>query len=78
MMDQQIIEQLGDEFYDALRGGHTVTPLTDREDEILIEDAYHISLRMVNRRVEDDSEKIIGKKIGVNSKSAPATRRGKV
>ena len=68
MMDQEKIEQLGDELYQALRGGHTVVPLTDRESDIQIEDAYHISLRMVNRRVEDDGEKIVGKKIGVTSK----------
>lgn len=68
MMDQEKINALGDELYEALRGGHTVTPLTDRESDIQIEDAYHISLRMVNRRVEDDGEQIIGKKIGVTSK----------
>ena len=68
MMDQEKIDQLGDELYAALRGGHTVVPLTDRESDIQIEDAYHISLRMLNRRVENDGETIIGKKIGVTSK----------
>ncbi len=53
MMDQEKIDQLGDELYAALRGGHTVVPLTDRENDIQIEDAYHISLRMLNRRVEN-------------------------
>lgn len=61
------IEQLGDELYDALRTRRTVTPLTDRWPEVTIEDAYHVSLRMVNRRIEDDGEKVIGKKIGVTS-----------
>jgi len=68
MMDQEKIDQLGDELYAALRGGHTVVPLTDRENDIQIEDAYHISLRMLNRRVENDGETIVGKKIGVTSK----------
>jgi 2-oxopent-4-enoate/cis-2-oxohex-4-enoate hydratase len=68
MMDQEKIDQLGDELYAALRGGHTVVPLTDRESDIQIEDAYHISLRMLNRRVENDGETIVGKKIGVTSK----------
>lgn len=68
MMDQEKIERFGDELYDALRGGHTIAPLTDRESGIEIEDAYHISLRMLNRRVEDDGEKVVGKKIGVTSK----------
>jgi len=61
------IEQLGDELYDALRTRRTVTPLTNRWPEVTIEDAYHVSLRMVNRRIEDDGEKVIGKKIGVTS-----------
>jgi 2-oxopent-4-enoate/cis-2-oxohex-4-enoate hydratase len=61
------IEELGDELYDALRARRTLSPLTERWPEITIEDAYHVSLRMVNRRIEDDGEKIIGKKIGVTS-----------
>lgn len=67
-MEQDRINQLGDELYQALRTQSTVAPLTDRESGITIEDAYHISLRMVNQRVELDGEKIIGKKIGVTSK----------
>ena len=61
------IEELGDELYGALRARRTLTPLTERWPEITIEDAYHVSLRMVNRRIEDDGERIIGKKIGVTS-----------
>jgi 2-oxopent-4-enoate/cis-2-oxohex-4-enoate hydratase len=64
---RQKIEELGDELYDALRTRRTITPLTERWPEITIEDAYHVSLRMVQRRVEDDGERIIGKKIGVTS-----------
>ena len=63
-MDAQRIRQLGDELYEALRAQRTLPPLTEREADITIEDAYHISLRMVNRRVES-GEKIVGKKIGV-------------
>jgi 2-oxopent-4-enoate/cis-2-oxohex-4-enoate hydratase len=61
------IEELGDELYDALRARQTLTPLTKRWPEITIDDAYHVSLRMVNRRIEDDGETVIGKKIGVTS-----------
>jgi len=68
MMDQDKIIQFGDELYNALRGGHTIVPLTDRERDIQIADAYQISLRMLNRRVHDDGERIVGKKIGVTSK----------
>ncbi|MGB9341209.1 MAG: 2-keto-4-pentenoate hydratase, partial [Polyangiales bacterium] len=63
------IEELGDELYEALRARRTLSPLTERWPEIRIEDAYHVSLRMVNRRLEDDGEKIIGKKIGVTSRA---------
>lgn len=68
MMDQAKIDHLGDELYEALKTCSTVAPLTDREADIQIEDAYHISLRMLKQRVELDGEKVVGKKIGVTSK----------
>ncbi len=58
----------GDELYEALVARRTLRPLTERWPEITIADAYHVSLRMVNRRLEA-GEKIIGKKIGVTSKA---------
>lgn len=67
-LEKDLIKQLGDELYTALRDGKTLSPFTERHAEIEIEDAYHISLRMVENRVERDGEKIIGKKIGVTSK----------
>lgn len=67
-MDTSRINELGDELYHALRQQTTLRPLTERESDITIEDAYHISLRMVNRRVDNDGERIVGKKIGVTSK----------
>ncbi len=66
-MDKSKINQLGDELYNALRTQTTLAPLTEREPDISIDDAYHISQRFVSRRVEDDGEKIVGKKIGVTS-----------
>ena len=66
-MDKDQIAAFGDELYESLRSGSSVTPLTERSDDITIEDAYHISLHMVNRRVENDGEVIVGKKIGVTS-----------
>ena len=62
-----IVRRFGDELYDALRARKTVAPLTDRWPDITIDDAYHVSLHLVSRRVDDDGEKIIGKKIGVTS-----------
>jgi 2-oxopent-4-enoate/cis-2-oxohex-4-enoate hydratase len=68
MMEQEKINTLGDELYEALRTQSTVAPLTDRVGDITIEDAYHISLRMLNQRMALDGETIVGKKIGVTSK----------
>jgi 2-oxopent-4-enoate/cis-2-oxohex-4-enoate hydratase len=68
MMQQDRINELGDELYAALRSQATLAPLTDRESDITIEDAYHISLRMVQQRLDLDEECIVGKKIGVTSK----------
>lgn len=67
-ISKEQIQGFGDELYDALRGRHTVAPLTSRAPDITIDDAYHVSLRMVDRRLQD-GEKIIGKKIGVTSKA---------
>ncbi|MET0108794.1 MAG: 2-oxopent-4-enoate hydratase [Candidatus Thiodiazotropha sp.] len=67
-MNEQRIHELGDELFDALSQRRMIDPLTERETGITIEDAYHVSLRMVNRRVEN-GESIIGKKIGVTSKA---------
>lgn len=61
-------EHYGDELYTALRGRTTLQPLTLREPGITIDDAYHVSRRMVQRRL-DDGEVMIGKKIGVTSKA---------
>ena len=67
-MTPDAIQRCGDELYEALRGRTTVAPLTGRIDGIAIDDAYYVSLRMVDRRVAD-GERIIGKKIGVTSKA---------
>lgn len=61
-------EELGDELYQALRSFAAVEPLSSRESDITIEDAYYISLHMLSRRTELDNERIVGKKIGVTSK----------
>lgn len=61
-------EAHGDELYEALRSRRTVLPLTEREPSISIEDAYHISRRLLDRRLLD-GESLVGKKIGVTSKA---------
>ncbi len=66
-MNKDQIIQCGDELFDAMQSRTTLRPFTERFDDITIEDAYNISLRMIERRVEA-GEKIIGKKIGVTSR----------
>lgn len=66
-VDVALTEALGDELYAALKSRSTLTPLTSRHPELTIDDAYRISLRMLQRR-EAAGEKVIGKKIGVTSK----------
>ncbi len=66
-MDKQKIQQYGDELYQSLLDRQPVAPLTDREADITIEDAYQIQLRMIQRRL-DAGEHVVGKKIGVTSK----------
>jgi len=67
-MDTQTIHHLGDELYKAMMARRTITPLTTTHPEITIEDAYQISLRMLENRLAG-GERIIGKKIGVTSKA---------
>ena len=67
-MTPELIHQLGDELYDALKSCKVVEPLTNRHPEITIEDAYAIQQRLNARRI-DAGERIIGKKIGVTSKA---------
>lgn len=61
------IQSHADELYGALRARSTVPPLTSREADITIEDAYRISERLLARRLAD-GERVIGKKTGVTSK----------
>jgi 2-oxopent-4-enoate/cis-2-oxohex-4-enoate hydratase len=62
------IEGHGDHLYQALRARTTVAPLTARAPGITTVDAYHVSRRMLERRLAD-GERVIGKKIGVTSKA---------
>ena len=66
-MNNDKIIQYGDELYNALKTRTPVDPLTDREADITIEDAYNIQLRMIQRQL-DAGETVVGKKIGVTSK----------
>jgi 2-oxopent-4-enoate/cis-2-oxohex-4-enoate hydratase len=65
-MNDQLVQQYGDELYQALLDRQPVEPLTEREPAITLDDAYRIQLRMIQRRL-DAGETVVGKKIGVTS-----------
>ena len=67
-MNKTQIDAYGKELYQALRQAEPVAPLTEREPDITIEDAYHISEAMLQHRLRD-GEKVIGKKIGVTARA---------
>lgn len=67
-MNESTISACASDLYEALRTRKTIAPLTDRHPEMTIEDAYHISLQMLDRRIKE-GERVIGKKIGVTSKA---------
>jgi 2-oxopent-4-enoate/cis-2-oxohex-4-enoate hydratase len=67
-MDSALIQQIGDQLYKSMMNQTTIAPLTSTYQDITIEDAYKISLRMLENRLAA-GEKIIGKKIGVTSKA---------
>lgn len=68
-MNEQKIQQYGDALYQALVSRQAIDPLTAAEPDITIQDAYRIQLRMIERRLQDGSEHVIGKKIGVTSRA---------
>ncbi len=65
-MNDNLIAELAAELYAALRGGHTLPPLSKRHPDITIGQAYLISSQLLERRLKD-GEKVVGKKIGVTS-----------
>ncbi len=67
-MDKKRQQALGDALYEALRSQKTIAPFTDNGEPITLDDSYQISLRMLECRLRD-GEKIVGKKIGVTSKT---------
>ena len=57
-----------DRLYRALRMRQTIPPLISEDASLTIDDAYRISLGILDRRLQD-GEKVVGKKIGVTSKA---------
>ena len=60
-------KKVASDLFDALKGQYCLDPLTKKFPEISIEDAYSISLHLLEKRL-GAGEHVIGKKIGVTSK----------
>ena len=69
MLSDEKILTYSQELYQALRSQTVIDPISEREPEITIEDAYRISSGLLQQRIELDGEKVIGKKIGVTSQA---------
>jgi len=67
-MNSHQIEEIGNQLFNALLSATTIKPLTESYSDISINDAYHISRHILRLR-EENGERVIGKKIGVTSKS---------
>jgi 2-oxopent-4-enoate/cis-2-oxohex-4-enoate hydratase len=66
MLSPDKVNHLAAELYGCLRSGAVTAPLTEREPDISISDAYQISQQILASRLED-GERVVGKKIGVTS-----------
>ncbi len=66
-LTEALQQQIGQALYRALRNGKTFAPLTDQHPDIEIDDAYRIARHMLMLRMDNDGERIIGKKIGATS-----------
>jgi len=66
-MTPEQIEHQAEVLYKALRTRQTLTPLTESNPDISIEQAYQISKSILQLRMQD-GEKLVGKKIGLTSK----------
>ena len=61
------VEELGDELFESLRTRCPVDPLTDREPNLTVEEAYRIQKHVIRRRLAL-GDRVVGKKIGLTSR----------
>lgn len=69
-------EKLASELFNALKGRYCLDPLTNRYPEISIDEAYSISLKLLEKRLKE-GEKVIGKKDWRYFKSCSRDVRGR-
>nr|WP_276607294.1 2-oxopent-4-enoate hydratase [Tepidiphilus succinatimandens] len=68
MMEDPLLQRLGEELYEAWKGCRVVEPLSQRHPELTIEEAYRIQQHFIGQRLAA-GERVVGKKIGVTSKA---------
>jgi len=66
-LQRDLIESIAKRLYVSLTQGTTIAPLTEQYPHITIEDAYHISRQVLQLRMDNNNELVVGKKIGVTS-----------
>jgi 2-keto-4-pentenoate hydratase len=67
-LERKTIAAFGDELFDAWRSARQIAPLTDREPDITIEEAYQVQLHTIERRI-GEGERVVGKKIGITARA---------
>ena len=67
-LEKKTIAAFGDELFDAWRSARQIAPLTDREPDITIEEAYQVQLHTIERRI-GKGERVVGKKIGITARA---------
>ncbi len=67
-LKSEMIAAFGDELFDAWREARQIMPLTDRQPDMTVEEAYQVQMHTINRRI-GSGERIVGKKIGITSKA---------
>lgn len=67
-----LIDQFSSELWQARLDQKPIEPLTERVPDLIIEDAYRISLAVLDRRLAE-GETVVGKKIGLTSKAVQET-----
>jgi 2-keto-4-pentenoate hydratase len=67
MVDAETIDRFADELARATADRQPVEPLTDRTPELVVEDAYAIQTRVIERRIAGGA-RAIGRKIGLTSR----------
>jgi 2-oxopent-4-enoate hydratase len=67
MAEQRVIDEIADELFEAATQRRPVEPLTDRYPDLVIEDAYAIQSRVIDRRLADGA-RVIGRKVGLTAR----------